>query len=262
MKGAFTGADADRKGVFEVASGGTLFLDEIGDMSEGMQRKLLRVLQEGVIRPIGGKHTIQVDVRVICASNRDLRHLVQSGAFRADLYYRLNVITIEIPPLRDRPGDIPFLVEHFASEVCGAEGIRKRFGQSAIKALTQHSWPGNVRELRNVIRRVLITCPRRLVARKDVIGLLEASGASPRSETSLERDDKNLVLRVPAREAFHEIIDECEKVVLRNALNQYGWNKSKVTKALRIPRQSLYNKIDRYKLERAWNPGAGPSPER
>ena len=135
----------------------------------------------------------------------------------------------------------------------------KRFGQSAIKALTQHSWPGNVRELRNVIRRVLITCPRRLVARKDVIGLLEASGASPRSETSLERDDKNLVLRVPAREAFHEIIDECEKVVLRNALNQYGWNKSKVTKALRIPRQSLYNKIDRYKLERAWNPGAGTS---
>ena len=259
VKGAFTGADADRKGVFEVASGGTLFLDEIGDMSEGMQRKLLRVLQEGVIRPIGGKHTIEVDVRVICASNRDLRHLVQSGAFRADLYYRLNVITIEIPPLRDRPGDIPFLVEHFASGVCSEESISKRFGQSAIKALTQHSWPGNVRELRNVIRRVLITCPRRLVARKDVIGLLEASGASPRSETSLERDDKNLVLRVPAREAFHEIIDECEKVVLRNALNQYGWNKSKVTKALRIPRQSLYNKIDRYKLERAWNPGSGSS---
>ena len=259
VKGAFTGADADRKGVFEVASGGTLFLDEIGDMSEGMQRKLLRVLQENVIRPIGGKHTIEVDVRVICASNRDLRHLVQTGAFRADLYYRLNVITIEIPSLRDRPGDIPFLVEHFASDVCSEEGIVKRFGQSAIKALTQHSWPGNVRELRNVIRRVLITCPRRLVARKDVIGLLEASGASPRSETSLERDDKNLVLRVPAREAFHEIIDECEKVVLRNALNQYGWNKSKVTKALRIPRQSLYNKIDRYKLERAWNPGTGTS---
>jgi transcriptional regulator with GAF, ATPase, and Fis domain len=262
VKGAFTGADEDRKGLFELADGGTLFLDEIGDMSEGMQRKLLRVLQEGLIRPIGGKQASKVNVRVICASNRDLKHLVQKGAFRADLYYRLNVITIELPPLRDRPDDIPFLVHHFAAALAEEEGVRKRFSESAMKAICQYPWPGNIRELRNVIRRVAITCPHRVIARKDVIGLLNVSGSSPRSGLNMERDDKDLILRVPARESFHEIIEECERVVILNALNQFAWNKSKVTKALRIPRQSLYNKIAKFQLERTWGttPEAG-SPE-
>jgi transcriptional regulator with GAF, ATPase, and Fis domain len=252
VKGAFTGADEDRKGLFEVANGGTLFLDEIGDMSEGMQRKLLRVLQEGIVRPIGGKQTSKVNVRVLCASNRDLKHLVQKGEFRADLYYRLNVITIELPPLRDRPADIPFLVHHFAAELAEVEGVRKRFSESAMKALCQYPWPGNVRELRNVVRRVAITCAHRVIARKDVIGLLNVSGSSPRSGQNMERDDKDLLLRVPARDSFHEIIEECERVVLLNALNQFAWNKSKVTKALKIPRQSLYNKIAKFGLERSW----------
>jgi transcriptional regulator with GAF, ATPase, and Fis domain len=259
VKGAFTGADEDRKGLFELANGGTLFLDEIGDMSEGMQRKLLRVLQEGLIRPIGGKQTSKVNVRVICASNRDLRHLVQKGEFRADLYYRLNVITLELPPLRDRPGDIPLLVHHFAAEVSEEEGVRRRFSESAMKALCQYPWPGNVRELRNVIRRVMITCPHRVIARKDVMPLLSVSASSPRSGQNMERDDKDLLLRVPARESFHEIIEECERVVLLNALNQFSWNKSKVTKALRIPRQSLYNKIAKFRLERSWGEGSAPA---
>ncbi len=252
MKGAFTGADEDKKGLFEAATGGTLFLDEIGDMSEGMQRKLLRVLQEGVVRPIGGKQPVKVDVRVICASNRDLKVLVQKGTFRADLYYRLNVITIELPPLRDRPADVPVLVKHLAAKICEEEKVRKRFSQSAMRAFSEYPWPGNIRELRNVVRRVLITCPHRLVARKDVMGYLSNLSAAPRSGENIDRDEKDLVIRVPVRDSFNEIIEECERVVLQNALKQCAWNKSRVTKALKIPRQSLYNKIAKYKLEREW----------
>jgi len=252
VKGSFTGADEDKQGLFQVASGGTLFLDEIGDMSEGMQRKLLRVLEEGVIRPIGGKGPLKVDVRVLCASNRDLKVLVEKGSFRADLYYRLNVITLELPPLRDRAGDIPALVGHLAAQLGEQEGIRKRFSVSAMKALCEYPWPGNIRELANVLRRVLLTCPRSLVGRKDVVGLLSTVNVSPRSGENMERDENELSLRIPVRESFNEIIEECERVVLINALNQCAWNKSKVTKALKIPRQSLYNKIAKYKLERTW----------
>jgi len=251
-KGSFTGADEDKQGLFESANGGTLFLDEIGDMSEGMQRKLLRVLQEGVIRPIGAKSTAKVDVRVICASNRDLKVLVQKGTFRADLYYRLNVITIEVPPLRERPGDIPALVRHVAANICEEEGTKRRFSQSAMKALAEYPWPGNIRELRNVLRRVIVTSARRVVTRKDVIVYLSNLTASPRSGENIDRDDKDLVIRVPARDSFNDIIDECERVVLLNALKQCAWNKSRVTKALKIPRQSLYNKIAKYRLERDW----------
>jgi len=260
VKGAFTGADEDKKGLFETATRGTLFLDEIGDMSEGMQRKLLRVLQEGVVRPIGGKQPIKVDVRVICASNRDLKTLVQKGVFRADLYYRLNVITLELPPLRERAGDIPALIGHLASKICQEEGIRKRFSQSALRACSEYPWPGNIRELRNVLRRVLITSPGRIVVRKDLKGYLSGVSASPRSGENIERDDKDLILRVPVKESFNEIIEECERVVLLNALKQCAWNKSRVTKALKIPRQSLYNKIAKYDLVRDW-PGSADDAE-
>jgi DNA-binding NtrC family response regulator len=252
LKGSFTGADEDKQGLFEVASGGTLFFDEIGDMSEGMQRKLLRVLEEGVIRPIGGKGPIKVDVRVLCASNRDLKVLVEKGRFRADLYYRLNVLTLAIPPLRDRVGDIPALVAHIATQIGEQEGVKKRFSVSAMKALCEYPWPGNIRELTNVLRRVLLTCPRSLIARKDFVGLFSAVNASPRSGENMERDENELSLRIPLRQSFNEIIEECERVVLTNALKQCAWNKSKVTKALKIPRQSLYNKIAKYNLERTW----------
>ncbi len=253
VKGAFTGADDNRKGLFELADGGTLFLDEIGDMSEGMQRKLLRVLEEGEIRPIGSKETIKVDVRVVAASNRDLKSLVQKGEFRTDLYYRMNVITLELPPLRERPGDIPLLLEAFTSEICTEEGMTKRFSESALKALQQYTWPGNVRELRNVVRRVLITSPRRIVARKEVAEYLESKGPVAHSGKCIERDGTQIVLRIPARESFNEIVDECERVVLEHALEACAWNKSKVTKVLKIPRQSLYNKIAKYDLQRNWD---------
>ena len=253
VKGAFTGADEDRQGLFELASGGTLFLDEIGDMSEGMQRKLLRVLQEGVIRPIGSKETIAVDVRVISASNRDLQILVQEGRFRADLFYRLNVIGIELPPLRDRAADIPLLADHFTREVCAEEGFTRRFSPSALTAFEQYTWPGNVRELRNVVRRALLTASRRTVARKEVAPLLQASGPVSHSGRDIVREEGGIVLRIPARETFNEIIDECERIVLTHALEECAWNKSKVTKVLKIPRQSLYNKIAKYDLSRSWD---------
>ena len=253
VKGAFTGADEDRQGLFELADKGTLFLDEIGDMSEVMQRKLLRSIQEGIIRPIGSKKSIHVDVRVLCASNRDLMHLVREGKFRTDLYYRLNVIQLHIPPLRERKEDLTFLIDYFTRSFAIEEGVKKRLGESAIRALSQYSWPGNIRELRNVIRRVLLTCPRRVVARKDVVPFLSNEQATACLGENLERDDNQLVLRIPLRKEFNEIIDECERLVLLNALKEHGWNKSRVTKALGIPRQSLYNKIAKYDLQKEWS---------
>jgi serine/threonine-protein kinase PknK len=155
-RGSFTGADRDRKGLFQTADKGTLFLDEIGDMSLAMQSKLLRALQDGEIRPIGGTQSILVDVRVVSASNRLLRDLVAKNRFREDLYYRLSGVTIELPPLRDRTADVPLLAEHFLRRIA-AEMRREppRLGDSAREALVRHPWPGNIRELENQMRRCL-----------------------------------------------------------------------------------------------------------
>jgi transcriptional regulator with PAS, ATPase and Fis domain len=262
-KGAFTDAHEDKKGLFELASGGTLFLDEIGNMPKKMQQKLLRVLEEHEIRPAGSARTIKVDVRVICASNSDLRGLVQKGVFREDLFYRLRVLVFEIPPLRDRPGDIALLVSYFADQVSKEEGIKKRFGQGAMKALAQYSWPGNIRELQNVVKHVLLTCPRRVIARKD-LGLQGPESLSLRSGENMVRDEESLLIRVTPRDSFNEIIEECERVVIANALKQCGGNKSKVTKALKIPRQSLYNKMAKYRLGKRGDeddPAAGAEQE-
>lgn len=251
LKGSFTGADEDREGLFSVAHKGTLFLDEISDMSQNMQRKLLRTLQEGMVRPIGSKTSIEVDSRIVCASNTDLKHLVERDEFRADLFYRLNVITIEVPPLRQRRGDIPLLTEHFLAQLRQEEGVEKRFSISAMKALVEYGWPGNVRELWNVLRKVLLTCEEKEIARKHIAVFL--NGASPGAGClgeGIEKDADHLLLRIPQCESFNEIIEQCERLVLFNALTECGWNKSRVTRALGIPRQSLYNKITRYELKR------------
>ncbi len=252
LKGSFTGADEDRQGLFQASNGGTIFLDEIGDMSDGMQRKLLRVLQEGLIRPIGSKQPFKVDVRVICASNKNLRTLVQKGSFRIDLFYRVNVISVDVPPLRDRMDDIPLLVAHFAREVQRDEGISRRIGESAMNAFLQYNWPGNVRELKNVIRRAMITCSHRTIVRKDVIPLMAGGQSAEYLGADLDRNEHQIVLRLPRRETFNEIIDECERIVLHNALKECHWNKSKVVNLLKIPRQSLYNKIEKHNLKRKW----------
>jgi transcriptional regulator with AAA-type ATPase domain len=156
VRGAFTGADRDRKGIFELADGGTLFLDEIGDMSLRMQSKLLRALQEREVRPVGGKETIRVDVRIISATNRSLRALIKEGHFREDLFYRVNVITISLPPLRDRKDDIPGLVGHFLERIASETGLPiKEFTPGALELLATYEWPGNIRELENVVQRAV-----------------------------------------------------------------------------------------------------------
>ena len=157
-KGAFTGAVADRKGHFEVANTGTIFLDEIGDMSPAMQTKLLRVLQDGEVRAVGGDKVAHVDVRVIAASNKDLRELVSKRLFREDLYFRLNVITIYLPPLRERKDDIPLLVRHFLAKVATDNRRGIEVTAAGLKAMQKYRWPGNVRELENEVRRGVALC--------------------------------------------------------------------------------------------------------
>jgi transcriptional regulator with PAS, ATPase and Fis domain len=156
VRGAFTGADRDRKGILELAHGGTLFLDEIGDMSVRMQSKLLRALQEREFRPVGGKETIRVDVRIISATNRSLRGLMRDGSFREDLYYRINVIAVDLPPLRNRKEDIPALVDHFLDHIAVETALpRKDFSCGALELLAGYDWPGNIRELENVVQRAV-----------------------------------------------------------------------------------------------------------
>ena len=181
--GAFTGAVADRRGRFEHAHGGTIFLDEIGDMSLKTQAKVLRALQEQVVQPVGGTATVRVDVRVVAATNKDLQDEIRAGRFREDLFFRLNVVPIFVPPLRDRADDVPRLAEHFMATLAGEYGRRvKRFAPEAMARLQQHSWPGNVRELHNVVERLLImvagdviTAARRRLRRR--LRRLAAAGA-------------------------------------------------------------------------------------
>jgi DNA-binding NtrC family response regulator len=195
---------------------------------------------------------VKVDVRVMCASNKNLRALVGTGAFRMDLFYRVNVISIEVPPLRDRIDDVPLLVAHSIAEVERQEGIVRRLSESAMNEFRRYNWPGNVRELRNVLRRAMVTCPRRTIVRKDVVPFLTGGQTPGFLGEDLDRTDSHIILRLPRRSTYNEIIDECERIVLSNALKECHWNKSKVVSLLKIPRQSLYNKIEKYGLHRKW----------
>ncbi|MGQ9591191.1 MAG: sigma-54 interaction domain-containing protein, partial [Planctomycetota bacterium] len=241
VKGAFTGATKDSKGLFELAEGGTLFLDEVGDMSPGMQKKLLRVLQEGVIRRVGGKEYIPVDVRVISATNKDLLEEVRAGNFREDLYYRLNVITIRVPSLRERKEDIPELVENFLEEVAKETGVRKRIEPAAVQRLAQYNWPGNVRELKNEIRRL------HALAEGDI-------GLHDLSETILAGEDRDRPFHALGTEIYQltlkDATERLEREMIRNAIIQARGNKSLVAKMLQVPKTSLYTKINKYGLDK------------
>src|SRR5690606_26151452 len=168
-KGSFTGAVGQHRGCFEQANGGTIFLDEIGELDVSLQPKLLRVLEQREIKRVGGGRTIKVDVRVLAATNRDLRAEVTAGNFREDLYFRLSVVHVELPPLRDRRDDIPALAQHFLREVAGRRGIAMSIEPAAMHALVMHSWPGNVRELRNVVERAAALCDGPVITRADVV---------------------------------------------------------------------------------------------
>ena len=228
-KGAFTGAARARRGRFEEASGGTLFLDEVGDMSLAMQAKLLRVLQEGQLERVGGSRTISVDVRVIAATNRDPVKMVSDGTFREDLFYRLNVVTLKVPPLRDRIEDVPMLARAFARRV--AERMDRRpieLTTGALEALCRHSYPGNVRELMNMIERLTILAESDSIEASDVEGQ-QPSGPAP---AGLYRPG------VPYRDLLHD----AERQILEAAIADHDGNKSGAARALGLDRSHFYKK--------------------
>jgi two-component system nitrogen regulation response regulator NtrX len=242
MKGSFTGAFADRAGKFEQADGGTLFLDEVGDMSLSAQAKLLRVLQEGVVTRIGGSKSIEVDVRVLAATNKDLESEIVEGNFREDLLYRLNVVPIDVPPLRERLEDIPALVTHFADRLAASAGVPgKQFADEAIRRLRSRSWPGNIRELRNAVERALILAPGKVVTAADVERLLPtADGPLPGS----------IPVEGSTSQTFETFKQEAEKSFLIQKLREHDWNVSETARAIKMPRSNLYKKIERYGISR------------
>ncbi len=240
MKGSFTGAVSDRAGKFEQANKGTLFLDEIGDMSLAAQAKVLRVLQDNVITRIGGAKPISVDVRVIAATNKTLENEIAAGKFREDLYYRLNVVPIHVPPIRERREDIAMLAQYFAATLSAREGIPPRtLTSDALERLTSLDWPGNVRELRNTVERLLILAPDAQISARDIDRL-----AGQRA-----LDDAGLASLTQCR-TFEEFKDAAERAFLLNKLREYDWNVSETARAVEMPRSNLYKKIERYSLSR------------
>jgi two-component system nitrogen regulation response regulator NtrX len=240
MKGSFTGATADRAGKFEQANNGTLFLDEIGDMSLAAQAKVLRVLQDNVITRIGGARPISVDVRVITATNKNLETEIAGGRFREDLYYRLNVVPIHVPPLREHREDIPALIDYFIAVLSAREGISPRkMSDGALERLRSLDWPGNVRELRNTVERLLILASGPEITARDVDRL---AGARTADDTGL--GNLNQV------RTFEEFKDAAERAYLLGKLREFDWNVSETARALEMPRSNLYKKIERYGLTR------------
>ncbi|MGH7717236.1 MAG: sigma-54-dependent transcriptional regulator [Gemmatimonadaceae bacterium] len=240
MKGSFTGAVQDRAGKFEQANGGSLFLDEVGDMSAAAQAKVLRVLEDGVVTRIGGQKPIAVDVRVIAATNKDLPAEIAAGHFRDDLYYRVNVVPLAVPPLRDRRDDIPLLVQHFAQLLSAQDGMAPRVvAPDAVGRLTAFDWPGNVRELRNTIERLLILSAGPRITAADVDRLIGDRAVEQTSIGSL----------VECR-TFDEFKDAAERAFLLAKLRAADWNVSETARHLQMPRSNLYKKIERYALTR------------
>ncbi len=239
MKGSFTGAVSDRAGKFELADGGTLFLDEIGDMSLPAQAKMLRVLQEGVVTRVGGSRPIEVDVRILAATNKDLDEEIGAGRFREDLLYRLSVIPIRVPPLRERREDIPMLIQHFIELAAHSERIAPRpFTPEAVQALQGLDWPGNVRELRNTVERLLILAPGDAVSEADVRALTAGAGSAGAFSAELDAA------------TFSEFKDLTERAYLLHQLRRHDWNVSETARQIEMPRSNLYKKIERYGLVR------------
>ncbi|MGB7219700.1 MAG: sigma-54 dependent transcriptional regulator [Vicinamibacterales bacterium] len=234
VRGAFTGASADRRGKFELADGGTIFLDEIADMSLKTQAKVLRVLQEQTLEPVGGTTSVHVDTRVLAATNKDLLAEIRAGRFREDLFFRLNVIPISAPPLRERQEDIQLLADHFMAEFAQEYGRRiKTFEPAAVAILQQYSWPGNVRELRNVIERLMIMVARDTISAADV-SFLDADGFGRQERT----------LAVPhGRLTLHQARDRFERDLIVRTLAEQAGNISQTAEALGVERSNLYRKM-------------------
>lgn len=257
VKGAFTGAHSNKPGKFEVASGGTLFLDEIGDMGLQAQAKVLRALEEGVIERVGAATQIRVDVRVVAATNKDLPEEIAQGNFREDLYYRLRVVPLHIPPLRERPDDIAPLCDHFLAIYANANKRAPRpLSDAARRRLIEYDWPGNVRELRNAVERLVIMSEGQVITEEDVIGVLGAAvlegveaGTLPGGAPAPAGSDQLL-------RALEESTDlagfrrEAERVFLLRVLDQHDWNVSAAARTLGLQRSNLYRKMEKYGIRR------------
>jgi two-component system nitrogen regulation response regulator NtrX len=237
-KGSFTGASAKRIGKFEQANGGTLFLDEIGDMSLQAQAKVLRAIEDGRIERVGGNVKIDVDVRIVAATNKDLQSEINNENFREDLYHRLNVIPIHVPPLRERKDDISILVENFTKKICKQNGFPEaEFSNGAIATLKGLSWSGNVRELRNLIERIVIMVPKQKIEENDIKHLI----TSGKSEIDEFLDVGN---------SFQEFKEKAEKAFILKQLEANQWNISRTSEILDIQRSHLYSKMKKYEIEK------------
>lgn len=257
VKGSFTGAMRDKKGLFEVADGGTFFLDEVGDMSPALQVKLLRVLQEGTFTPVGGTQHRQVDVRVIAATHKDLHQLMKKGEFREDLYYRINVIRIHVPPLRARKEDLPVLIEHFMRKH-RREGQRARaLAPEALSVLQAYHWPGNIRELENEIERLLVLggdselIPADLISTRIGDVVTGATGAAPIGVTRLPK--------LPVGR-LGDAVEQLERELISQGLERTKGNKSRLARELGISRSNLILKIQKFGLEKSSGPVAEDEP--
>jgi two-component system response regulator HupR/HoxA len=246
VKGSFTGAVKDRKGYFELADGGTLFMDEIGDISQAMQVKLLRVLQDGSFTPVGGGEARKTKVRIIAATNRDLKSMIEEGTFRQDLYFRLNVINVAVPPLRERKEDLLLLADHFLAKTAKEKNIEPRqLAKRTMEKLFEYSWPGNIRELENEMERVTVLSgtDTRIVPENLSLRIREAT-----------EKQKSQGVRVVGK--LKDAIDDLEREMIREGLRRTGWNKSKLAKELGISRAGLIMKVEKYGLDKRKVPRA------
>lgn len=241
-KGAFTGATAQRIGKFEQADKGTLFLDEIGDMSADSQAKVLRALQENRIVRVGGNERIDIDVRILAATNKDLQEEIQKGNFREDLFHRLNVIPIQLPPLRDRREDITVLAQWYLDKLSEKEIIfsGKSFSDDALETMKKMDWPGNIRELQNIVERVALLSSDEQITASDIERLTISKG----------KNKNQLGLTIDNTESFHEYKEEAEKLFLLKKLEKYDWNISTTADSIGIQRSHIYTKMKKYGIER------------
>ena len=245
VKGSFTGAIKDKKGLFEAAHNGTLFLDEVGDMTLTMQVKLLRILQQGTMTPVGGTEERQVDVRVIAATNRDLKAMIEEGTFREDLYYRINVINIQVPALRDRKEDIPVLVDHFLLKSCKEKEVPlKQITARAMEKIFDFQWPGNIRELENEMERLVVLSGNEQKVGPELL--------SPRIRDAVASvgsgNGKSINFKFAGK--LRDAMEELEKTMIKEGLRRTKWNKSKLAKELGISRAGLIMKVEKYGLDK------------
>ncbi|HWX37896.1 MAG TPA: sigma-54 dependent transcriptional regulator [Candidatus Sulfotelmatobacter sp.] len=239
-KGAFTGASKSKIGLFQAADGGTIFLDEIGELPPELQAKLLRVLQEKEVRPVGSNENIHVQVRVVAATNRDLETAIREGGFRKDLFFRLNVVSINLPPLRERRSDIPMLSQYFLDRL--AEGANMKFTPAAMKLLMRYDWPGNVRELENSISRAVTLGDRKVIDDSDL------SPAMLRSSSSKEKSDPVAAESPSEFDDSTVALDELERQTIQRVFDKVGGDKAKAGELLGISRATLYRKLKRYQI--------------